>query len=350
MRFASPLALLLLLVIPLILYIQLARKKRPAVRFSSIRHSIAAGPSIKQHFIRFPLFLRIVVLILLTMALARPQEGLEKVYDVSKGIAIEMVVDRSSSMGAEMEIDGKRFNRLEVVKRVFGEFVQGNQKGLAGRQNDLIGMVTFARYADTVCPLTLGHGALTGFLDNVKLVEQKSEDGTAIGDGLMLAAARLKKAEETLARQTKNKDTTYEIKSKIIILLTDGQNNAGEYPPAEAAAMAKEWGIKIYTIGVGEEERFSVSGLLGLRMRTGQGVDKKLLTSLAENTGGLFKMATSGKALREIYQEIDKLEKSEVESIRFVDYREYFNRFALLAFALLLLEIVLRNTLFRKVP
>lgn len=350
MRFASPWAFLLLLVVPLVLYIRLARKKGPALRFSSIQHSKAAGLSIKQRFIRFPLFLRILALILLTGALARPQEGLEKVYDVSKGIAIEMVVDRSSSMGAVMEIDGKRFNRLDVVKKVFGEFVQGNNKGLGGRQNDLIGMVTFARYADTVCPLTLGHGALTGFLDNVKLVEQKSEDGTAIGDGLMLAAARLKKAEETLARQTKGKDKTYEIKSKIIILLTDGQNNVGEYPPTEAASLAKEWGIKIYTIGVGEEERFSVPGLLGFNMRMGQGVDKKLLTYLAENTGGLFKMATNGKALREIYQEIDKLEKSEVESIRFVDYREYFNRFVVAAFALLLLEIGLRNTVFRKLP
>ncbi len=350
MRFASPWAFLLLLIIPLILYIQLYRKKSPAVRFSSTHHSKAAGPSIRQHFIRFPLFLRIVVLILLTVALARPLEGLEKMYDVSKGIAIEMVVDRSSSMGAAMEIDGRRYNRLDVVKKVFEEFVKGNKKGLTGRKNDLIGMVTFARYADTVCPLTLGHGALSGFLDNVKLVDTKSEDGTAIGDGLMLAAARLKKAEETLARQTKDKDTAYAIKSKIIILLTDGQNNAGEYPPAEAAAKAKEWGIKIYTIGVGEEERFSVPGLLGLRMKMGQGVDTKLLSYLAENTGGLFKMATNGKALREIYKEIDKLEKSEVESVRFVDYREYFNRFVILAFALLLLEIVLRNTVFRKLP
>lgn len=345
MRFDSPWSFLLLLVLALVLALYLRARGGGSLRFSSVDHARHVRRSFRQRWIRLPLLLRVVVLILLTVALARPQEGREQVRDVSKGVAIEMVVDRSGSMGAEMEFGGERLNRLEVVKRVFAEFV-------TGRPNDMIGMISFARYADTVCPLTLAHGALNEFINHLQLVTQRDEDGTAIGDGIALAAARLKTAAETIGRQTDQKNKDFEIKSKIIILLTDGQNNAGKRRPAEAAALAKKWGIKIYTIGVGGEEGvMRQPSLFGsFLVRLGEGVDKKTLQSLAETTGGIFRMAEDADSLRAVYREIDGLERSEVESIRYLDYREKFQPFLLIALGLLILEILLTNTVFRKIP
>jgi Ca-activated chloride channel family protein len=256
-------------------------------------------------------------------------------------------------MKAEMEYRGRRLNRLEVVKRVFQEFLMGNETTLGGRPNDLVGMVAFARYADTMAPLTLGHGALLRFLDSIHIVNRRPEDGTAIGDALALAAARLKTAEEDLERSSgESGEKEYEIKSKIIILLTDGQNNSGLRAPEEAAELAAEWGIKIYTIGVGSREGVStVKTLFGnFKVPTGGGVDEKTLERVADITGGVFRLGENAEGLREIYEEIDKLEKSEVESVRYVDYRELFTPFALTALVLLLLEVTLASTILRRIP
>ena len=352
MQFDAPWSFLLLMVIFLVLVLYLRARGGGSLRFSSVDHARRVRRSFRQRWVRLPLLLRILVLILLTVALARPQEGREQVRDVSKGVAIEMVVDRSGSMDAEMEFGGEQLNRLEVVKRVFAEFVTGRGGDLPGRPNDMIGMISFARYADTVCPLTLAHGALDEFINHLQLVTQRDEDGTAIGDGIALAAARLKTAEETIGRQTDQKDKDFEIKSKIIILLTDGQNNAGKRSPAEAAALAKKWGIKIYTIGVGGEEGvMRQQSLFGsFLVRLGEGVDKKTLQNLAETTGGIFRLAEDADSLRAVYREIDSLERSEVESIRYLDYRERFQPFLLVALGLLLVEIILNNTVFRKIP
>jgi Ca-activated chloride channel family protein len=353
MTFAFPWALLALLIIPLILYNELVRKKNARVTFSSLHLAVQTTPSLRQRLARLPLLLRLVGLILLILALARPQEGIEKVYDVSHGIAIEVVVDRSGSMGAEMEFDGQTLNRLEVVKKVFAEFVNGDGKNLDGRPNDLIGMVTFARFGDTACPLTLAHGAVQELIEHVRLVDRRSEDGTAIGDGIGLAAARLKTAEETLAKQADDKKNAdqYEIKSKIIILLTDGANNCGSLSPAEAAELAKKWDIKIYTIGIGRDMNNAANqGFFARLSGRRQQVDTRTLQSLAENTGGIFRMADDGDSLRAIYEEIDRLETSEIESVRYVDYKEYFPPFALIALGLLVLESVLSCTWLRRVP
>jgi len=266
-----------------------------------------------------------------------------------------VVIDRSSSMRAEMIFSGQQLNRLEVAKRVFLEFVQGNKGDLAGRPNDLIGLISFARYADTSSPLTLAHGALASFVEPIKLVTRKPEDGTAIGDALALAGARLQKAEETvqkLALASEAQEASYEIKSKIIILLTDGEQTAGKRTPQEAAELAKQWGIKIYTIGIGgRESLLRVPTLFGTQViQRGSGVDKQTLSALAETTGGIFRMAEDGDALRAVYGEIDELEKSEIESIRYVDYRERFTPFAITGLILLALEILLRTTYFRSIP
>jgi Ca-activated chloride channel family protein len=214
-------------------------------------------------------------------------------------------------------------------------------------------MVAFARYADTVCPLTLGHGALEHFLGNVSLVTRRSEDGTAIGDAVALAAARLKTAEETLARQTGEAADKYTIKSKVMVLLTDGENNFGQRTPEEAAALAAQWGIRIYAIAVtGGEARTVVSRVLGAVMLPGvaRDIDTRTLETLAEKTGGRFFRADDARSLEEVYQQIDKLERSEVESLRFVDYREVYPWFVVAALGLVVLEVLLRSTLFRRLP
>ncbi|NLF25775.1 MAG: VWA domain-containing protein, partial [Deltaproteobacteria bacterium] len=175
MRFESPWAFLLLLIIPLLL---VWRRGVPqaALRFSWVAGAAKAQGSWREQLAWIPDFLRYLALILLVVALARPQRGTEQVRDINEGVAIMMVVDHSGSMQAEMDFGGRRMNRLEVVKEVFREFVKGNGRGLAGRPSDLIGMVAFARYADTLCPLTLAHGALEYFLKSLKIVTQKEED------------------------------------------------------------------------------------------------------------------------------------------------------------------------------
>ena len=359
MSFATPWAFLLLLILPVMVYRYFSRSalglRTGKVLFPSVHHAGGAGISRRARLVHLVFLLRLMALILLIIALARPLAGMEKIYDISKGVAIEVVLDRSSSMSAEMIFAGEQLNRFEVAKRVFLEFVQGNKGDLGGRPNDLIGLITFARYADTSCPLTLAHGALAAFVDPIDLVNRKQEDGTAIGDALALAAARLQKAEETMKQQSllaDSKEPSYEIKSKIIILLTDGEQNVGKRTPQEAAELAKQWSIKIYAIGIGGRESLvRVPTLFGTQvMQRGPGVDTQTLAALAQTTGGIFRMAGDGDALRAVYSEIDALEKSEIESIRYMDYTERFTPFALAGLILLALEILLRTTYFRRIP
>ena len=352
-RFDSPLAFLLLLLLTVLLWWNGRRRRHAAIRFSSVVNALQSGSSWRTLLASLPGGLRGLVLLLLVLALARPQMGREQVRDLSKGIAIMMVVDRSSSMAQELSFRGTLQNRLAVVKQVFADFVKGNDRTLKGRPRDLIGMVAFARYADTVCPLTLGHGALEHFLATVQLVNRRPEDGTAIGDGVALAAARLKTAEETLARQTGERADAYTIKSKVIVLLTDGENNCGENSPEQAAALAAQWGIRIYAIGVGGGEAYTVvQRVMGAIKLPGFGprIDTRDLQMLAEKTGGKFFQADDARSLEAVYEEIDRLERSEIESLRFVDYREVYLYPALAALLLLVLEVLLRCSVFRRLP
>jgi Ca-activated chloride channel family protein len=352
MHFESPWAFLLLILIGLLPVAQKMIKGKGSIRFPSTGNAASAGRSWRQRFAVLPLVLRVLALVCLVVALARPQTGREQIRDISKGIAIEMVVDRSGSMGAEMEYKGERKNRLDVVKEVFREFVLGNGRDLPGRPNDLIGMIAFARYADTICPLTLAHGALPPFLKGMKLVERREEDGTAIGDGLALSAARLKTAEQRLDKAHKEKKGGYEIKSKVVILLSDGENNCGKHDPLQAAELAKKWGIRVYTIAIGGGQAVtSIRTPFGIyKIPLEQRVDTGVMKKIAQKTGGFFRKAEDAGSLRDIYEEIGKMEKSEIESIRFVDYRESFPLFALAGVLLLGCEILLNATLFRKIP
>ncbi len=331
MIFQDPLAFLLLLVIPVIFLIRYKKGKRSnsGIPFPSVSLVSDLPRSFRQKLGFIKPFLLVFSMVLLVVALARPQYGMEEVKTVNKGIAIEMVVDRSGSMGAGIRYEGKNITRLDAVKLVFTNFVLGNGKELKGRSNDLIGLVSFARYADTVYPLSLSHTTITGFLKNVSLVTDRNEDGTAIGDALALGSARLKTIEDALDDLENKED--YIIKSKIIILLTDGQNNWGKYSPVQAAEIARDWGIKIYAIGIGGE-------------------DVETLTKVASITGGKYFSADNVKGLTKVYEEIDSLEKSEIESVKYMDYKEAFLPFAIAAFIFISLYIILSATLLRRIP
>ena len=342
---------MLLLLLPLLFWLRSRETRRATIRFSSVEIASQAGKSLRQRLTFLPILLRILSISFLVIALARPQKGLEQVRETNEGIAIEMVVDRSSSMGEEMIFDGVRTNRLEVVKKVFEDFILGDDDKLEGRPNDLIGLISFARYSETTCPLTLAHDTLPSFLKTLQLANPRSEeDGTAIGDAIALAAARLEKAEEVMQKSNEDEGSDYELKSKVMILLTDGQQTAGKRDPLSSAELANEWGIKIYTIAVaGKPQSGGLGGLFQGLMRGG-GADTQTLQSIANKTGGKFYEAQNAQSLTKIYQEIDELEKSEIQSIQFTDYKELFVPFALIALLLLSAEALLNSTIFRKIP
>ena len=358
MEFHSPWAFILLLLLPLIALLHSRKGRTASVRFSSVEKFERCPKSLRLRM-RWLLFAaRLVCVALLIVALARPRKG-TKISEIStEGVAMEIVVDRSGSMRSEMVYDGKSYNRLEVVKQVVADFVGGGGD-FKGRAEDLVGLITFARYSDTVSPLSHGHNVLLDFLKKTEIVPQnnKNEDGTAIGDAIALAAARLKKAEEEIIERRKklsalsgddqNDDLKgFKIKSKVIILLTDGSNNAGEYKPLDAATLAADWGIKIYTIGIGGQN--NRGGVFGFGMR--QDFDEALLKQIARKTNGAYGRADSGEQLLKIYKEIDKLEKTEVKSIHYTQYAERFGTWAFAALCLLGFEIFAGSTIFRKVP
>lgn len=338
MTFATPWALLALIIIPLLIVHRLwGSSQAPGLPWAAISQINRCPKSWRQRLRHLPFILELTALILIIVGLARPQQGHEKIEQINHGIAIEMVVDHSSSMGEEFDYHGHRMTRLAAVKNAFKDFVQGNGK-LTGRPTDLIGMVAFSRYPETICPLTLAHGALQGFLDQLQLVQVREEDGTAIGDGLALAAARLHQAAK------KQATSHFQIKSKVIILLTDGQNNCGSHDPMAAAQLAKKWGITIYTIGIGDN-RAGRGGFFQLLRRPG--VDIQGLQALATATGGKFWLAADGQALAGIYAEINALEKSEIEAVQYMDYQEYFSKFIVTALVLLLLAALGRWFIWR---
>jgi len=357
-----PWALVLLGFLPVLAYVQLRRRASAAVKFPSLGNIRRCGVSWRIRLRPMLLAARLGCLGLLIVALARPRKGTVLSEISTEAVAIEAVVDRSGSMGAEMDYGGKKMNRLEVVKEVLSDFIVGDKKNFSGRDNDLIGLITFARYADTKCPLVLGHDVLVEFLKKTEIVRLRSEDGTAIGDAIALAAARLRKAESELkvrmsrlsgeaGRDDPNR-ADFRIKSKVIILLTDGRNNAGRYAPLEAAELAKKWGIKVYTIGIGSGRAYTTiqTPMGSFKVPTAQDLDEGLLKAIAEKTGGLYGRADDAEGLRRIVEKIDELEKSKVRSYEYTQYAERFGPWTAAALALLTAEILAGCTIFRKIP
>jgi Ca-activated chloride channel family protein len=363
MRFYSPWVLLLLLALPVVAYLTLRRKRTAAVRFPSLVDMRGCSLSWRVRFRPLLMVARLACVALLIVALARPRKGTVLSEISTEGVAIEAVVDHSGSMQTEMDHYGQKLNRLEVVKKVLSDFIEGDKKDLGGRGGDLIGLVTFARYADTKCPLVHGHNVLTEFLRKTEIVKIRNEDGTAIGDAIALAAARLQKAEEEFQQRKMQlassgeeisdaAESGFQIKSKVIVLLTDGINNAGQYDPLEAAELAKEWGIKIYTIGIGSAEAYTTvrTPLGAYKMPTGQSLDEGLLKAIADNTGGFYGRADDAEALRKIVKKIDELEKTEVKSVQYTQFAERFGPWTLAALLALSMEVLAGCTVFRKIP
>ena len=356
--------LILLILAPLVWYLQRRRSSRAQLRFSTLREAGGLGKSWRIRLRWLPVAARMACILLLVVALARPRQGSKHHKVSTKGVILELVVDRSGSMEAQMNYKNRQMTRLDVVKEVLKDFIKGDEE-LEGRSNDMLALVTFARYADTVCPLVHAHDALLGFLEQTEFVPQRSEENaTAIGDAIALAAARLKKAEEEITRrnaklmasanleQDQQIKPEFEIQSKAIILLTDGQQNTGKYKPMEAAQLAKEWGITIYTIGIGGGEAFMTmqTPFGDYKIPARQEFDERPLKAVAELTGGFYGRASDGETLREICKRIDEQEKSEIESIEYSRYEERFGPWALAALLALMAEMVMGCTVFRKIP
>jgi Ca-activated chloride channel family protein len=333
----NPEALLLLLLIPLIWHRRKQRRRPAAIRFSD-----TGGLAALERPRRLMLLptIRVLMAVSCVIALARPQWGLELTKVYVKGIAIAMVVDVSSSMSAvDLVLDNKESDRLDVVKATIRSFLIGDRSGLAGREGDLVSLVSFARYADSMSPLTLDHDAVVALLDQLEIAALPADDGTSIGEAIVLGIERLMKASET---------------SRVMVLLTDGYNNSGDTEPLEAARMAKALGVKIYTIGTGTEG----TAIVPVRYRDGHVelrpaqvyIDDRTLTDVAELTGGRYFRATDAEALQSIYAEISQLEKSEHVAEQYQKYVDLFPIPLALALALLAAEVILANTRLQAVP
>jgi Ca-activated chloride channel homolog len=326
-RFAYPYVLCLLALLPLAAWYVVRHRGERSVAYSSLDLLLGAGleaPAWKRYL---TLALRLLVMGLVIVALARPQTGRSKHTTYSEGIDIMLVLDTSGSMQAQ---DFEPKNRLNVAKEVVKDFI-------AKRPEDRIGLVVFSADAMTQCPLTLDHALLSKLVDQVDF--GMLDDGTAIGVALATACNRLR---------------TSKAKSKVIVLLTDGQNNAGMVDPTTAARVAASLGLKVYTVGVGTRGRAPIpvdDPVFGRRLISVEvDIDENTLRKIAEITHGQYFRATDTKELMAIYDQIDKLEKSKVESETFVEYTERFAWFIVPAVGLLMLELGLGETVLRETP
>ncbi len=331
MHFQNPWFLILL---PLVLVLVAAaqhREQRPAFHFPSQEVLKGIASTFRVRMNKGIFLLRIAALVLIVVALCRPQELIEESKIEAEGIDIVLAIDTSTSMLAEdFELKGKRSNRLEVVKEVVKEFIEN-------RVSDRIGIIAFAGKAYTVSPLTLDYGWLIQNLERVRT--GMIEDGTAIGSGLSSSLNRLK---DTVA------------KSKVVILLTDGRNNAGRISPLMAAEAARALNIKVYTVGAGTKgfAPYPDKDIFGNRVyrRVRIEIDEDTLKRIAEKSEARYFRATDTESLRSIYREIDKLEKTEIEESGYTEYRELFHLFLIPGLLLLILEVILNNTILRRIP
>lgn len=323
-EFANPKLLWLLLLVPLLVlwYILRHKKQEAAVSFSDLK-GMAKLPKTWKAYLRHLLFaMKMAALALLIVALARPQSSSTNSTSNIEGIDIVMAMDVSGSMLAR----DLKPDRLTAAKNVASDFVKG-------RPGDRMGLVIFSGETFTQVPLTTDHGVMLNMLGEMK--NGLIDDGTAIGDGLATAVSRLKDSEAI---------------SKVVILLTDGLNNAGSVDPYTAAEMAKIFGVRVYTIGVGTygTAPYPVQTPFGTQIQQVKvEIDEKLLTQMANMTGGKYFRANNNKKLDEVYQEIDKLERSKIEVTEFRRLHEEFYSLVAWALALLLLEFLLRKTIFR---
>jgi Ca-activated chloride channel family protein len=331
MRFAQPYFLLLLMLLPLLAWLGGRRGSQPAFLYSSVQLVRGITTLTRSRAGRLLPLLRWLALALLIIALARPQIGEGNAQVTASGIDMVVALDLSGSMASEdFQLRGQRVDRLTIAKDVLSRFIEK-------RPSDRIGLVAFAGRAYIASPPTLDHPFLLQNLARLRL--GLIEDSTAIGSALSTALNRLRDIQS---------------KSKIVILMTDGQNNAGKVPPLTAAEAAQALKVKVYTIGVGTHGTapYPTRDVFGRRsyVNVPVDIDENTLKQIADKTGGKYFRADRTETLREIYEEIDQLERTEVVVRKFQRYRELFEWAALPGLAVLLLEIILANTVWRKLP
>ncbi len=341
--FANPESFFILLLAVPAVYFSVRFRKGQSFTSETVLKKLPV--SLRQRLFFLPTVFIAASFVLMVIALARPQNILEQSYNITEGMAIEMVIDRSSSMSYEMKLEDEWKSRLDIVKEVFSEFITGNDKIMGGRPNDLIGLILFAGFPETALPLSLHHTALVDYLPYIQVVSSRFEDGTAIGDAVLLAAGRLKDYEANLEY-----DAGYKIKNRIIILLTDGNNNAGKISPLDAAEIAGKWGIKIYTIGFSGEETSRVVNNLSqtFRQMVPSKINEEYLRRMAELSGGKYFGAENGNELRNIYEEIDRLEKSRIKVEEYNEIEELYFPFAFSAGICFIIYIILSTLIFRR--
>lgn len=325
--FAYPWMLLLLAIVPAMIfwYWKVGRSKEPSITYSSLKIFQRIPLSWKERFRHAPIVLRSIAVAVLIVALARPQSYSSGQNIMTEGINIVIALNISGSMISQ---DFKP-NRVEAAKNVAEKFIDS-------RPNDRIGLVVFSRDAFTQCPITIDHNVLEDLLQKVE--PGMIQDGTAIGNGLADAVGRLKDGAA---------------KSKVIILLTDGANNAGEIDPLTAAEIAKTYGIRVYTIciGTGAEAPYPIQTPYGIRYQMIPfPIDENLLKSISDITGGQSFVASNNRALEEIYQKIDQLERTKIEVTSYRSAAELFSGWLDAGLILLLLELGLSKTILRKIP
>lgn len=340
-QFAYPIALVCSSIVPVIWIVRVITWQRRRGLMMSVPSRIAAsGRSFRAMLIWIPSMLIGFGLMLLIVALARPQEVVGDTKATRDTIAIELVVDRSGSMDDGVNFEGERTNRLEAVKKIVERFVEGDGQMLKGRAGDLLGLVVFGSYADTLMPLTQSHDALIESIRSIQIPRSESERSTAIGDALMLAAGRLKAYED--AMRIDAEDPEFTLKSKAIIMLTDGENQAGQYSPDQAAVLAREWGMKIYIVGIQDG---GSRGSLFPRRRGG--INDQFMTQVAEHTGGRYWPVERISDLDKVYAEIDELERSTIEISQSTTFRELYLPYAISGLALLGAGVFSREFVFR---
>jgi Ca-activated chloride channel homolog len=326
-KFANPMFLWLLLLLPAIGYYLWWRRKKMTVmlQFSSLRIFEKIPKTVRERMRHIPMGLRLTAIALFIIALARPQSVSDKQNISTEGIDIVLELDISGSMMAE----DFNPNRIEAAKQVASEFIDG-------RSNDRIGLVVFSAESFTQCPLTTDYPVLKNLLRDVK--NGMIADGTAIGLAIANGVNRLKESKA---------------KSKVTILLTDGVNNRGEIDPITAARIATTYGIRIYTVGVGAqgEAPYPVQTPFGIRRQmVPVDLDEKVLTQVADMTGGKYYRATDNRKLKAIYKEIDQLERTKIEITAYKRYSELYGQWLLAGLIAVLLEVMLVSILLRRNP
>lgn len=379
------------LLAPLVWWRWVSVRRRSAVTFSSVSlfRSVGASWAVRGRWL-LPI-LRTIAVLGLVVCIARPQVADKQTEVRREGIAIELIVDRSGSMAA-MDLAGRRdMTRLDVAKDALERFVLGDEANKddedsggagdfggaggagnsggggsgGGRPNDLIGLVIFGTFADSICPMTLDHAHLAKALRQTEVAYVEAETQTAIGDAIALGVERLRSLSDASTAPSSELQSRGEIASRVIILLTDGANNIGDVDPITAAQMAQAFGIRIYTVGVGSNRRDARTVFRDADGRLVRGVvgpvDEATLAEIASITGGTFFRATDADSLSRVYEIIDELEKTEIQEKRFTEYYEpavesvevdgrTWPPLLLIVMAVLALEIALSCTRIRPLP